>query len=452
MRRILLRLDDSIAAYEKAIELDPNSAEIWLELAASLSASYTRFDECGAALQRASEIGWDDFDLVNAVARRHLLDGQYEEAERHFRRAAGLSERQSISPSFHYDRARALGALGRGADAHSELELALEMGMRVFETDLTLMELEKVAGMLVFELAAFCVPILLALGRRDEAIKTAQRVADQGQPSTYSFPESIYLAEPLKRIEYFESVIAGRDVVILAHGPSIRSLEERIGELAGQDICYASLNQFPQVEERILSKIGEHLDLVMVGNPQSFEDHEEKIHEFLSRDEDNIFAGSHYATTFIQIDRFSDKAFKETFDSKLIYFDCQHYYPPTLIRPLHFAAGNTLSVLIPFLLLGKPRRIFFFGADGGGDPASNDGAYFFSESPDGETDRKRVAETFRRLRLDARDFDQNIEAAMILVSAMYRVPIPEIFNVCLDSAHQTFPMISCDDALEMLKT
>ena len=451
MRRILLRVDDSIAAYEKAIELDPKSATSWLELAATLSVSYTRFDERDKVLRRASELGWDDFDVVCGVGRRHLLEGQYEEAERHFRRAGALVEGKSVSPIFHYERAIALQALGRGADADAELEVALEIGMGVFRTGKTLVELCELAGILVFELAAFCVPVLLALGRRDEAIQTAQRIARQGPPSTFSFSESIYLTNPLKRIERFESVVAGRDVAILLQGPSIRQLEERIGELAGEDICYASLNQFPQIDERVLSKIGERLDVVMVGNPLSFVKHEEQVYEFLARDENNMLAGTDFMTTTVDVNKFGGKTFRERFDSKLIYFDCQHYYPPTLIRPLHFSSGNTLSVLIPFLLLAKPRRIFIFGSDGGGDPTSNDGAYFFSKSPGDKTERNRVAETYRRLRLDARHCDQNVEASMIMISVLYSVPIPEIYNVCLDSANRAFPRISYDDAFEMLK-
>ena len=450
LQRSLLKIDSAIAAYERAIELKPDSARNWIELAETFALSYKRFDERDAALQRASEIGWDDYQVLYGVARRHLLEGQHDEALRHFERVVDIMGDGEVHPAFHYEFAHAYRYAGREAEAQEELECALRSSERVFGVgDLPL--LSEVGGRVVFEFASFCVMILDALGRRDDAIQTAKRIARECPVDSFDFNPSFYLPNTLEQIEAFKRIVGNRDIALLVHGPSIRQLEERIGELAGQDVCYASLNQFPRMEESMLPKIGEKLDLVMIGNPLSFSEHEEQIYEFLSRDDDNMFITSEFATTGMDAARVGNGGFKQAFASKLIYFESQFYYPPMPARPLHFPSGNTLSVLLPFLLLGEPRRIFLFGSDGGGDSKSRNGAYFFSDAPESDVDHRRVTETYRRLRLDARQCDQNVGPSMITVSAMYGVPMPEVYNVCLDSAYEAFPKISYDEAFKMIK-
>src|SRR6516165_6629080 len=56
--------------------------------------------------------------------------------------------------------------------------------------------------------------------------------------------------------------------------------------------------------------------------------------------------------------------------------------PPHPSRPLHCEHGNSLAVLIPLLLLRRPKRIFIFGADGGSNPVFNKRPYFYNEDID----------------------------------------------------------------------
>lgn len=450
LQRTLLKIDSAIVGYEKAIELSPNEAMSWFELAETFALSYERFDERDAAFRRASELGWDDLQVLYRLAHRHLMEGQHEDALRHFERVADMTGETRVHPAFHYEFAYAFRYAGREAEAQEELELALRLTESVFDAG-TLSQLGEVGGSVVFEFAGFCVSILDALGRRDDAIQIAKRIARECPVNTFDFDPLAYPPNTLEQIEAMKRIVGNRDIALLVHGPSIRQLEERIGELAGQDVCYVSLNQFPRLEEPMLTKIGERLDLVMIGNPLTFGEHEEQIYEFLSRDDDNMFITSEFATTGIDAARFGTEGFKQAFASKLIYFESQFFYPPIPVRPLHFPSGNTLSVLLPYLLLGKPKRIFLFGSDGGGDSKSQNGSYFFSDAPENDVDRRRVAETYRRLRLDARHCDQIVGSSMITVSALYEVPMPEVYNVCLDSAYEAFPKISYDDALEMIK-
>lgn len=449
LQRTLLKLDSAIVGYERAIELNPNNALSWFELAETFALSYERFDERDAALRRASELGWDDFQVVYKLARRHLMEGQYEEALRHFKRVTEMMGETDVHPAYYYDFALALRYAGREAEAQIQLERALRLSERVFAAG-NLSQLGEFGGSVVFEFAGFCVSILDALGRHDEATQIARRIARECPVNTFDFDPLSYPPNTLGQIEALKRVVGKRDIALLVHGSSIRQLEERIDQLAGHGICYVSLNQFPRMEP-MLSKIGERLDLVMIGNPLTFSEHEEQVYEFLSRDDDNMFIVSEFATTGMDAETVGTASFNQTFASKLIYFESQFFHPPIPVRPLHFPSGNTLSVLLPFLLLGEPNRIFLFGSDGGGDSKSQNGAYFFSDAPESDVDRRRVAETYRRLRLDARHCDQNVGPSMITVAALYDVPMPEVYNVCLDSAYEAFPKISYDDAFKMIK-
>lgn len=63
-----------------------------------------------------------------------------------------------------------------------------------------------------------------------------------------------YLPNSKESINHLRRIINGRAVAILAAGPSIKELEERISELRHADICYFGFNQFVQ-ETHILLQI-----------------------------------------------------------------------------------------------------------------------------------------------------------------------------------------------------
>jgi len=77
-----------------------------------------------------------------------------------------------------------------------------------------------------------------------------------------NFTSKDYLPDSEKRIDHLRKIIDGRPVAILAAGPPIKELENRISELRHVDICCFGLNSFVQ-ETHILQQIGKHLSVIM---------------------------------------------------------------------------------------------------------------------------------------------------------------------------------------------
>lgn len=163
-------------------------------------------------------------------------------------------------------------------------------------------------------------------------------------------------------IQNLKRVINNRIVAILLPGPSIGHLEWRIKELRGLDICYASVNDFWIMEQRILHKIGQRLDMVMCsakecGVPA-------KSHNgYLRRKDDNLFI------TETKSFHHSLDEYKSRFSEKLVFFETSLLQDwlryPDKEHLLHFFAQASFVILISLALIGGAKTIVLFGADGG---------------------------------------------------------------------------------------
>lgn len=449
LRRTLGMMDESAEVFEEAIALEPDNAINWLELADTVGDSYSRFQESEHLLRRAVLLASSDGDILLRAATRHSKDGRFAEALVALDRFMEAHATTEVHPLYSYSRSLLLSSLGRHDEARSALLEIRPECLRVLEAG-DLPQVRRSAGSVAYELAGLAVQVLGALGDWDEVQRVAREFAAQCPPSTFEFDETYYLPNSLARIDEFARLVDGRDIAIIAHGPSLRELESRIGELEGQDIFYVTFNRFPQVEDRILSKIGRRLDAIMTGNPRDFRDYEDRILEFCERPEKNLAILSSYAASGIRFDRLEDRPFTELYDHKLLYFHSQYYYPPVPSHPLHFQAGNTLSVAIPLMVLGAPKRIFLFGADGGGDTHGRSGPYFFSNETTDENEAKIAAEVMRRMCLEAAECDLNARVSMHMVSALYNKPIPPIYNCSPHSNHKAFEKLTYDEAFAKL--
>ena len=136
------------------------------------------------------------------------------------------------------------------------------------------------------------------------------------------------------------------------------------------------------------------------------------------------------------------------FADRILCVDTLSGVPPIPGSPLSFVAGNTLSVLLPLLVAASPRRIFLFGADGGADPDGATRMYSY-EHVNNET-QKRRREGLRRFAHDAWFCDRLAPLQMMAVGALFRVPVPPVYNCSPHSRHEAFPKISVDTGLRML--
>lgn len=255
-----------------------------------------------------------------------------------------------------------------------------------------------------------------------------------------------YLARSRERVGHLRSIIDGRPVAILAAGPSIRQLEERIGELRDANVCFFGLNDFTVQETHILVRIARRFSVVMCSAREHMPEYIGSIVDFLSREEDNMFVSSYWRNTFeLMGNGFDLRTFLGKYDHKLLFFGVvPRRDVPNSFHPLHFTVSNSLLVLVQLAAIGGAPGIVLFGADGySGDTERH--AYYRGQ---GDSDDARR----ESLKLDVdRYFNPIASIAMKNVSQTYEVR-PGIVN-CSESSYLTpFPKVSYDTAFQCLLT
>jgi hypothetical protein len=226
------------------------------------------------------------------------------------------------------------------------------------------------------------------------------------------------------------------------------------------------LSAFPPIEQS-LTQIKRQLDILLITHPSSIRSWRAEFDQFLRRPVRNLVLTTRYALSGLFELGIDEGEFVARHDERLLLVHHQHG-PPLPGSPLHFETGNSLTLLLPLLLLGRPRRIFIFGADGGANPHFRKRPYFYYDDYDAGAPAQsflsrpdvvsfrglpdRLEEANRRFYIDAVEADRVIEAAMASLAAVFDVPIPPIFNVCPHSSHRLFTRIGIDEALARLRS
>ena len=163
----------------------------------------------------------------------------------------------------------------------------------------------------------------------------------------------LYPQNTENQVKYLREVIAGQPVAILLPGPSIQGLEERILELKGLNIKYATCNDFWVMEQRILSYIDWHLDIVMCSAKECGVPSPGHL-DYLMRNEKNLFV-TEKAGYYEEHLAFDD--FVGLFGSKLFFFVADRtpnaIMKPNKDFPLHFPAQASLSILLALCHIGQ---------------------------------------------------------------------------------------------------
>ena len=292
----------------------------------------------------------------------------------------------------------------------------------------------------------------ILLGDKRRARATFRQLPGCGAIEHYRYPDRMSLNDVPPRIERLQSIVRGRDIVVFAHGASLQIMEQRIEEFAGLDICYIGMNRFVPTEEYLLKKIGAELDVIAITPPQRINEMMPHILEFLRRSKKNMLLTSGYALEVSMPPNPSRDAVEQEFDEKLIYYDSGGQWPASPQDPLHVIASNTLSVVLPFAVIGKPRRIFLIGADGYIVPDSEGPSHFkkntkefvYCDSGDLEAKFDEI------LSRDTFEFNGTWETNVEAFAALYDTDVPPFFNVGPGSQIAITPKISLDECLELL--
>ncbi len=445
LHHALCDFDQAIAAFELVVEADPDDAEAWLSYGEALTSSYSRFDEGRAAINKATSLAPDNRGLLLTAADRFIVDGRFAEAEALLRKIIISDTEAQTSPMPNIWLALALGAQGK----HREAEYYYLTAMKCSEDLIS--RSSPIEAVAYRTITAFT---LYHLGRHKKVDDIFESLC-QGYltPDEFIYDHQSYLPNTYERIQQLTKIVGGRDVALLLYGPSIAELADCVDQLDGLDICYASVNKFDVVEDRILGPIDQTLDIVVTANPNDMGQRWDAYHEFLTRPDDNLLVTTNYALSSLRPPFSVDRHFAKVFDDKLLFFDAGSRLPTSPVAPIHFFAGNTLSIALPMLALAGPRRIFIFGADGGASPpgSDDDAAYFFGATAEIDETARRRREACRRFKADAALCDHNAAFAALAATKFFRIAMPEIYNCCPHSNYQSFARISCADGIRMLR-
>jgi len=256
-----------------------------------------------------------------------------------------------------------------------------------------------------------------------------------------------YLLRSENRINYLREIINERPVAILAAGPSIQSLEERIKELQNVNICYFGVNKFFIQEDHILQKINKSVSVVMCSGREGMPDVIRHVINFLERKDKNMFVTSLWRDPFGLIDNFDSTDFFEKYDEKLLLISYKRN-APSFSFPLHFLETNTLLLMIQIALIGKASSIVLFGADG--HCGINSKKYYYRQN---EYKLKGWSHMDLSLIHDTEVYFNPIAANAIRNTCRtYGLPLINILNCSINSYYIPFPRVSYDVAMEYLTT
>jgi tetratricopeptide (TPR) repeat protein len=450
----LRRFEDAARTIEALLTITPEHAWAWFEYGKILRNSYHRLSFADRAFERAADLSGNDGALLASVAQQFLYDLDYAKAAKFYERLLNLvpSTWENFVICRHY--ATCLREIGRPEEVANIIATAIEScrlaAKRAKGEGLELIKLEE--SLLLLEAGRF--------DESDQALRSIKHIV--ASAPCYDRPE--YLPRTPERLQRLAEIVDSRDIFVMLQGPSFATFAARLDEFSDFKFAVATLNSFPPVE-RELRRIDRHADVLLFAQPGSVRSWHSELMEFLTRPSPNLVVANRYALSGFSEYVESENEFMAYHDQRLLLVHSDGG-PPLPSRPLHFENGSSLSLLIPLLLLARPRRIFLFGADGGFNPSFSKRPYFYYDNCDADAEPqaflnrsdvisfrglpRRLEEHNRRLRIDAINADRVMGSALRSLKTNLGIQVPPIFNVCPHSTHRVFPRIDIDTALAEL--
>jgi tetratricopeptide (TPR) repeat protein len=435
----------------------PNNPSAWFEYGQIARYSYDLPPgTADTAFARAAQYAGADLRILEMVAQYHLEQLNFAEAAKYFERIIETHPQARDKPETSRDYARCLKACGQEGKAADEIKIGLER-CRVLAAGASGEAWERVKR----EEAL----LLREAGRIEDELAAFASIRQSCPPSGPNFTRPEYLAATPDRLRRLHDIIKSRDLVIFLQGPSLVDFAALTSGLAEIDFATGALGSFPPVEQLLQQKLGRGVDLLLETHPAMVRSWYPELQDFVTRPARNMLLTTHYALSNLQEQGSAPEHFVSQYDERLL-FAHPAGGPPLPSCPLHFATCNSLSLLLPLAVIGRPKRIFLVGADGGAHPNFKRPYFFyddidtdgpeqdFLQRPDMLPYRnmpERLEESNRRLYVDAVNCDRLVLESFRFLEQVFDVPIPPIFTVCPHSAHRAFPRIDAAAAIAMLR-
>ena len=432
--------ENAMIAIERAIDLEPRRSECYELLGQAQRGSNLTAHLAAGAYRRGIAIA-PSRGLYVGLAERLRVYGQFDDATEVLRKALNLYGESTSELWF------LLGNVLKLSDRVNEANAAWEKALRWCQY---LNAPNKTSRYL----AGLEVLINWALGRRDQGLLILDAARRGHGSDAYRYDRTMYSANMPEKIRRLKNIIRGRDVAVLMHGPSMETLAESIPRFAGRDVCFMSAHSFALFENTMLNNIGSEVELAVVSNPLSMANHFDQVQEFVGRQTQNMLLTNRFCFDCSSMDTLTSVEFEGRFDSKLLLSPPPSLFSvPTPTSPLAFTLCNTLSSMLPFLVLGGAKRVFLFGCDGtargeaNGDYRFGMGAEEYRPRPRNEDEKRMMA---LNLLVDTLTFDQVADVSLEGVSVLYGVPVPPIYTVSPESHVGLFPKIDMAECLRMI--
>ncbi len=436
-------LYDAHRELKEAVNLEPDNLSYLKALGQQCITEYLFAGTGVAAMERALQLSPDDPEILTNLVQLYYRNLRYREVVDCVKKLEAIGK---VNVFQQLMRLSSLRAIGADDEAASVAESLLSLSQQLIDLQIN----DDPHKAIMHQ--GFKARVQLLMGQRHAAEDTLRTMCAPWAQTDYDFSKGAYLPDFFGRIERLRKIVAGRDIAILAHGPSLSGFEERLEDFAGHDFCYFGLNRFQLTETHLLDKIGKQLDVIAVTPPHMMKDIIPAVDAFLQRPRDNLLVTTFSTLGAVLPPQPTRDDLERTVNERLLYFESSSQAPPSPAEPFDFIPCNTLSVLMCVAALALPRRIFIFGADGGVKGENKKSTHFKKETdefvfhlPDNFDDVYADA-----IHADTQEFNEIWEANLSAICALYDLPRPEIYNVNPDSLTTIEPKISYEQCLDVL--
>ena len=445
--RILLQMGQDSAgriALIKCIQLNPEDSSPHVDLARHYHSNNLSVPRAIEHFDKALEIGQPDPLLPLELADCHSRLG-------HFEVAAALMESTLDATGFNaLNSLIPMGIVQRLANRESR---SIETFEKALKTIRDLLEGEDENDTAYTDVLAGEAQTLLLLGRPEEARACLARARQLRSLDTYHYDPKFYLSNTPQRIDRLRRIVDGRDILIFCHGPTITNMDSWWPKFQEFDTCLFGVNKFSVFESGFLKEFGRLIDVNIRSHHQDIKPSIDQVEEFLSRPNNNVMFTAHWAMNKIGGAGIDREAFETRFDEKLIYFGAADgWLPASPNQPLHMKQGNALSTFLTMAAIGKPKRIFIFGADGGVDATNSRPTHYGANSDEFRlnVDTEKRDTMSATLRVDAAMFDIYSPINLLAAEYLFDLTPPEIYNVSPGSALKSITCIDYAQAFDLM--
>jgi len=306
------------------------------------------------------------------------------------------------------------------------------------------------------------VPLAAYLGGwLDEAEEAMQRLCIAGGKK--AFAENQALSPSLRtQLRKLREITRGKDICICGNGPSIQAFVDKPSLFKSKDIGFMGLNNFSIVWDDIIGQVdAEQMSLVIISHPNVLLNNSSDLEAFLRKPYPTMVLLSDFALYHV-LGKESQKYLYEL-DHKIFKYGVNDDLPPSLKEPLNLPSMNTMLCALSIAVIGQPRRIFLLGFDQNisGDDPEREGAIRYKQNDNRYADLKRSVfsdseyTAWRNhdanwLRWDAIRVNETSMVTLHMLSLIYGVDLPPIYNVCPNSALEAFPKIDVQKFKELI--